>query len=210
MITKPSKEAVEHYLTVAKAIYGSFEVSYITHPDQDKINELRVTYLEDEFGLPKLMGVMKLIGIWLHGSKFKANALHFSKEPDAKWPEMMEIIHENILKYQNETPIIVLTLSPSGRMTREIGSARFEHDFEEDGNKLKIIHTLIEHEGYVATKTIQHMIKSKSTASVEKTVAGINTAIRKSLSLPKERSLIDSKRRSGYRIDPIYNIVLLK
>lgn len=91
---------------------------------------------------------------------------------------MLKILNAKILEYQNDVPIIVLTLSRSGRITRALDDNTFEHDFESDGFKKEILFALIENDGYVPTKEIKQRIGSKSTGSVSKTIASINTVLK--------------------------------
>lgn len=115
---------------------------------------------------------------------------------------------QKILEYQNDVPVIVLTLSRNGRITRSVDGTTFEHDFESDGFKKEILFMLLENNDHVPTSEIKRRTGSKSIESVSKTIAAINTILKIKLQLPTKGKVIESKRASGYRLNPLYNIVI--
>jgi hypothetical protein len=153
---------------------------------------------------------MMLAHEWLNGSDFTTRHFYLQKkDKSAKWADMIAILNAKILEYQNDTPVIVLSVSRSGRITRTIDGTVLEHEFESDGFKKDILFMLHEHDGYMPTREIQKRLGSKSAESVSKTIAAINTVLRIKLQLPKKQDVIESKRASGYRLNPLYNIVII-
>lgn len=202
------------YAPVIKSILASFEVSNahdsIHGKKIDACKNLRVIYLEKEFGSSKIIHVMHLLDVWLQGSPFKAEAFHFEKtDPEAKWSDMLLVIQGKFQEYINDLPIIQLTLHRSGRVTRETNGTVLTHDFKGLGKKIELLVILPQDGNYLQTEKIRSIIESKSTASVSKTIEAINTAVMKKLQLPPGKNLIESKKNSGYRINPIYNLIIV-
>ena len=112
------------------------------------------------------------------------------------------------MEFHNGAPLIVLGLSRNGRITRQVADQILDHEFEEDGLKPSILRLLVAQEDYVSPEEIKKIIKSKSKESVSKTIGSMNAKLRAKLQLPKNQSVIDSKRGKGYRINPFYNLVL--
>lgn len=206
-----SRITVIEYLPVIKAIFASFEVQDKHFKGNKDAQRLSVNYLEKEYGMSKLGHAMRLIGIWLEGSNFKVEMFHFIKmNPDAEWSEMLAIIEAKIMEYSNDVPIIVLTLSSSGRITREVNGSVFTLDFGSDKFKARILQWLPDNSAYIKVHQLTGFIESTSDSSVRKLIGQINDSAQSKLQLPKEKSLIEGKHGSGYRINPIYNLVRLK
>lgn len=204
-----SRITVTEYIPVIRAIFGFLEVTAVRYPDLDQKDRIRVMFFENDPA--KIMYAMSLINVWLKGSKFRAESIVFTKtDPKAKWSEMMSILRAKIAEHYNDSAVIALALSRSGRVTREIGGLTFTHDFEGDGLKVDIIRTLRDEGGFVRTSGIQHLVGSKSVESISKTIAAINVTLAVALQLPQDKKLIESKRGSGYRINLVYNLVTTK
>lgn len=202
-----SRHTIAEYLPEIKGICAAIEVEMARH-GLDDITQLQPLPAIEQYGRSKIIYAMMLINEWLKGSSFKTHVYFLQKsDKDVKWVDMLEILNAKILEYQNDVPVIVLTLSHSGRITRTIDGATFEHDFESDGFKKDILFMLHEYDGYIQTRDIQKRLGSKSTESVSKTIAAINTVLRAKLQFPKKQDVIESKRGSGYRLNPLYNIV---
>jgi hypothetical protein len=209
METQLARRTVEHYLPVLQAIYASLEVCLAT-TDMDRTDSLHFFYLEKEFGISKLSHVARLLENWLAGSKFEMRGLRiYKKDKNAKWSELMDFLDGKLIGYQNGAPVIQLTLSQNGRAVRDVGGKKLTHDFGSTGLKKNLIRLLVNCGDYVKISDIQKMIESKSEESVAKIILAINTAVRLKLQLPQTHKLIDSKRGSGYRINPIYNVILV-
>ena len=203
-----SRVTVEEYLPIIKSIFASFEVQDRYNDDMEKFNALRVNYLEKDFGSSRLLHAMKLIGVWLNGTKFQVNVFQFIKnDPEAKWSEMLNVIHAKFMEYANDLPIIVLTLTSSGRITREVNGIVLTHDFVGEKIKAQILTWLPNDGSYLKTEKLRVLVGSKSVQSLSKMINAINGNTTSKLGLPKNKALIESKRGSGYRINPIYNLV---
>lgn len=206
-----SRVTIAEYLPIIKSIFASFEVQDKGQSDMNKRSTLRVAYLEKDYGTSRLAHAMRLIGIWLQGTDFKSETFYFTKvDPEAKWSDMLRVIEAKILEYSNSLPVIVLILSSSGRITREICGVELTYDFASDKLKLQVLSWLPEDGRYLKVDKLTASIGSKSDASVRKMIGDINKTAKSKLQLPIKHPLIDSKQRSGYRIDPIYNIVRVK
>ncbi len=203
-----SRHTIAEYLPEIKGICASIEVEMAKH-DLDRLPQLQPLPAMEQYGRSKIVYALMLIHEWLEGSAFTTTHFHLQKkDTNAKWADMLQILNAKILEHQNDVPVIVLTLSRSGRITRTVDGATFEHDFKSDGFKKDILFMLDENDGYVQTRDIQKRLGSKSAASVPKTTAAINTALRTKLKLPKKQDVIESKRVSGYRLNPLYNIII--
>ncbi len=206
-----SRITITEYLPIVKSIFASFEVQDKANVGMEKMNSLRVDYLEREFDGSKLLHAMRMLNIWLEGSVFKAGPFHFTRSNnEVPWSEMLKIIESRIIEYSNGAPVIVLTLASSGRITREVNGVSLKCDFAADKLKLQILTWLPEDGEYVKTQRLMGFIGSKSAVSLSKMVGKINDDTQSKLQLPKNQLLIDSKRSSGYRINPVYNLVRTK
>ncbi len=203
-----SRNTVAEYLPEIKGICASLEVEMVRH-DLDGLIQLQPLPAIEQYGRSKIVYAMMLINEWLKDSSFKTHVYFFQKtDKNTKWVDMLKILNAKILEYQNDVPVIVLTLSRSGRIIRTVDGGTFEHDFESDGFKKEILFMLHENNGYVQTKDLKQRTGSKSTESVAKTIATINNVLRAKLQLPTKEKVIESKRASGYRLNPLYNIVI--
>lgn len=206
-----SRITIEQYLPIVKSIFASFEVQDKANIGMEKMNSLSVDYLEREFDGSKLLHTMRMLNIWLDGSVFKAGPFYFTRpNNEVPWSEMLKIIESKIIEYSNGVPVIVLTLASSGRIAREVNGVSLKCDFAADKLKLQILTWLPEDGEYVKTQRLMGFIGSKSAESLSKMVAKINSDTASKLQLPKNQPLIDSKKNSGYRINPIYNLVRTK
>lgn len=204
-----SRHTIAEYLPEIKGICASVEVEMSKH-DLDGLSEIQPLPAIEQYGRSKIVYAMMLIHEWLNDSNFTTRHFYLQKkDKSAKWTDMLAILNTKILEYQNDAPVIILSLSRNGRITRTVDGTILEHDFESEGLKKEILYTLYEHDGYMQTREIQKRIRSKSTESVSKTIAAINTVLRSKLQLPKEHDVIESKRGSGYRLNTLYNIVIV-
>lgn len=203
-----SRNTVTEYLPEIKGICASIEVEMSKH-DLDGLSELQPLPAIEQYGRSKIVYAMMLVNEWLKGTSFGTHVIFLQKkDKDAKWADMLAVLNAKILEYQNDIPVIVLTLSRNGRITRTVDGTIFDHSFESDGFKKDVLFMLHEHEGYVPTRDIQKRLGSKSAESVSKTIAAIGSVLRTKLQLPKKQDVIESKRGSGYRLNPMYNIVI--
>ena len=185
MDTKLARRTVENYLPVLRAIYASLDVSVATESRLENRDDLHFFYLEKEFGMSNLLHTTHLLEFWLKDSPdFEMKPMIFHKKhKHAKWADLFKLLDEKITEYQN--------------------------DFGTDGLKKEIIFYLVERGDFVRTGEIQKIIGSKSIESVSKIILSINTILRTKFQLPQKHKFIDSKRGSGYRINPVYNVIRL-
>ncbi len=204
-----SRHTIAEYMPEIKGICASIEVELSKH-DLDGLTQLQPLPAIEQYGRSKIVYAMMLVHEWLNGSAFTTHHVYLQKkDKSAKWADMIAILNAKILEYQNDTPVIVLSVSRSGRITRTIDGTVMEHEFESDGFKKDILFMLHEHDGYMPTEDIRKRLGSKSAAAVSKTIAAVNSVLRTRLQLPKKQDVIESKRGSGYRLNPLYNIVIV-
>ncbi len=206
-----ARRTIKEYLPVIEAIYASLDVSYQTHTvDIEKRDSLRFVHLERDFGTGKLLHAGNIISVWLRSSRFKVEGLNFHKiDKEAKWADFFKILDTQIVEYQNGAAIIQLTISSAGRTVREISGKELVHDFADEGMKKEIIFNLLDRRGFMQNLEIQNIVGSKSKESVAKIIGKINSSLGSALQLPPKQHIIESKRGSGYRINPIYNVIRL-
>ncbi len=203
-----SRRTVERYLPVIKAIIASFELEIKAYRDLDKDN-LHFFYLEKEFGGSKLLRASLILRIWLEGSGFVCNGFIIMKEDKvAKWVDLINIINKKIDEYKDDINIIEISLTSNGMIFRNINGMRYSYDFKNDGLKKRIIVFLAEQNDFVQTAAIQKYVKSTNVKSFSDAIRQINSIMEQKLKLPKAQNLIQSKRGSGYRINPLCNIIL--
>lgn len=203
-----SRHTIAEYLPEIKGICAAIEVEMARH-DLDGLTQLQPLPAIEQYGRSKIVYAMMLINEWLKGSSFKTHVYFLQKtDRSAKWADMLKILNTKILEYQNDVPVIALNLSRTGRITRAVDETVFEHNFESDGFKKEILFILLENNNYVPTNEIKQRTGSKSIESVSKTIAAINTVLKAKLQLPIKEKVIESKRASGYRLNPLYNIVI--
>lgn len=208
MSGKFSRHTIAEYLPEIKGICASLEVEMAKH-DLDGLLQLQPLPAIEQYGRSKIVYAMMLVGEWLKDSPFSTHSVYLKKnDKGAGWADMLSILNTKILEYQNDVPVIVLTFSRSGHITRTIDGTTLEHNFESDGFKKEILLILRENDSYVQTKDLKQRTGSKSTESVAKTIAAINSVLKAKLQLPTKEKIIESKRASGYRLNPLYNIVI--
>lgn len=203
-----SRHTITEYLPEIKGICASLEVEMAKH-DLNGLTQLQPLPAIEQYGRSKIVYAMMLVDGWLKDTPFSTHSVYLKKsDKGARWEDMLKVLNTKILEYQNDVPVIVLNLSRSGRIMRTINDTVLEHDFSSDGFKKKLLFALLENDGYIKTRDLQKKIESKSVESVAKTIASINTILRSKLQLPHKQKVIESKRISGYRLNPLYNIVL--
>ncbi len=211
METQLARRTVEQYLPVIRAIYASLEVSVTAASQLENKDDLYFSYLEKEFGMSSLLHAGYLLELWFKDSPdFEIKHVTFHKKnKKAKWADLFKLLDAKIIEYQNGTPIFGVGIHRNGRIVREFMGQKLVHDFGTDGLKKEIIFYLVERGDFTRTGEIQKIIGSKSVESVTKIILSINTILRTKFQLPQDHKFIDSKRGSGYRINPIYNVIRL-
>jgi len=166
--------------------------------------------MEREFTFSNLLHAGNILHIWLEGSDFDCDNVNFIKlNKDAKWIDFIKLFDKKLNEYKDSPSIIEISLSPEGIISREINGKQYKHDFKNDGLKTKIINFLANKFGYMQTSEIQKFTKSINTKSLSEAVRQINAVMEQGLKLPKSQNLILSKRGSGYKINPLYNIITI-
>lgn len=208
MTDELSRHTVYEYLPEIRGIAAGIEIE-LAKQDLDHLTELYNIPAREQYGPHKMTYAMMLLGEWLKDTSFETRGGIFHKtNKEAQWKKMLAIINAKILDYHNAEPIIEITLSTTNQVARNVTGHIFTHDF--DGElKPEILRLLAEYKDYTQTDALTNYLKS-TTESVYKTINAINSILRKQLQLPLNKNLIDGKRKFGYRINPCYNIVLVK
>lgn len=207
----PSRIAVTEYLPVIHTAIATIESELASGLDLNRISNLTHLSAPGQFESWQTAHALNVLKAWLRGSKFTADNYGLSKlDSKAKWGEMLEIFRTKLAEYSNQAVIFEIVFSHTGRMTRDIMGTILSHDFESDGSRTEMLIRLVESgKGYVPTKTIRRLLDSKSEDAIRKMIKVINLTVGHKLRLPPDYNLIESKRRSGYRINPIYHIVVM-
>jgi len=204
-----SIQAVKEYLPALCTICASLEIELMKYHDElEKRNSFDVVYLRQKMGSQNLYEGMDVISILLNGTPYRVQELTFSRtDAIAKWWDMLQFLKGKIAECYNDAPVIELTLSNSGRITRSVGGVTLTHDFEGESSRLDFIRLLTDHVGYTATEELMKSLGFKTEKALSGAKKTVNDILQNKLQLPHGKELIDSKRNSGYRINPMYNIV---
>lgn len=207
--TQFTRYTIFEYLTEIKAIFASIEIELATY-DLDHLSEIRPLPAFEQYGKLKIGYAMMLVNKWLEGTEFSTqHGFFWKKDKEVKWTDMLKVIDAKILEYYNGEPVIEITLTENGRIERTVNGRMFFHDFDGE-QRPEIIRKLVDESDYYPTSELQKAIHSKSLDSTYKAINSINDVLRAKLYLPKNFDLIDSKRTDGQRINPIYNVILVK
>jgi len=213
LATKPKLTGltISEYLPFIKKLYAELEVQILSPEcDLEKTDRLFMDYLRDDFGITNLLHILDICGMWLQESPFGVQHYKFfRKDHDIPWSKMLGIIFSKISEHANQVPIICMTLSSNGEIVREIYGTKLSRAFKKGSLKVDILSFLAKESDYVPVKKIQESIKSRSSFSIRKIIFNINQETENDLSLPATQPLIINHRGSGFRINPIYNIVLI-
>ena len=211
MESKFTRPTTNHFLPMVQKILAMLEVEVVRYPDLDKKNEIMVMHQEtDPADQSQITYSLMLMATWLEGTPFeiRSHGSFAKKNAKAKWAQLVQILYAKLLEFHNGAPLIVLGLSRSGRIARQVVDQVVFHEFEKDGFKPAILRLLVGQEDYVQSKEIKKHVVSRSKESVSKTIGSVNSILCTTLQLPKNQKVIDSKRGQGYRINPFYNLVL--
>lgn len=203
-----SRLAVTQSLPLIKAVLANIDIQLADIQNIDEYNRFIITGPEQE----KILHSYELEVImnqWLKGSSFKFIFQYFEK-PDEKtsWKELRHILTSKLSEYLNSDPIIVLEMF-RGKITRSMPHAQLSHDFYEDGNKIKIIQSMPRDGSFLKLAKIKDLVPSKSDKSLTNDIGSINAILENKLQLPSEKNFIDSHKGTGYRINSIYNLVIV-
>lgn len=205
-----SRISVHEYLPALRRIFSVIEIGNDSHPDPDRLQDLHLFFLREELDGTQYDHAMDIIAAWLKGSRFASDFARIWKlEPSATWQELTDLLTQRMAEDGNDVTVIELTLHPTGKMTRIINKTELPCDFTNDGLKTSLLRLLAENGGYVPTQDIITHIGSKDLDSLSELKRTTNHAARIDLKLPASYNLIDSKKGSGYRIHPLYNLVVI-
>ncbi len=203
-----SRTAVVEYVPVIRALIASIETERMTVKNYEKAQWLYVHFLDEEFGSSKVDHTMDVISVWLEGSQFSADCGGIKKlKKDTEWIDLLDLLHKKLLDFKNYAPIIVVSFSESGRMTRMEDGFSMHSDFAPHSQTAGLIRLLGKHDGYVSTDQICETIRCAGIEGLNTLKDRLNKKLERDLQLPKAHKFIDSKRLSGYRVGHIYNIV---
>lgn len=207
-----SSITIESYLPEIRRIFTFLEMELFEHSERlEKKESLILFYLEKEIPLLRLMHAIAILGQWLQGTKFGIENMAIKKlDPSARWVEVVDILEEKLMEFANQAPVIELILSPNGRVTRKIGETTLSHDFEGDSMKVDLLKLLAVESRFVSPKDICRRIDCKNTKALSTMKKTINDVLQVKLQLPKKKDFIEGKRGPGYRIDALYNLVVVR
>ena len=209
MVTKLSYQANVQFLPTIKAILGFLDIDVARHPSLNEKDMLLILGVDDESERMKVGGAKSVMSVWLEDTPFTVDHYCFRKKEGAKWETMLALLHNKIDEYDTR-PVIEFIISPSGTISREVAGEIFSCDMDDDGMKISIIKCLHEAGGLVSTAQLKKFTGSKSDESILKQVGKINTTLKHDLHLPASLKFIETKRGSGHRINPAYNVIFLK
>lgn len=206
-----SRITVAEYLPALRRIFAVIEIGDATHPDPDRVNDLHLHFLKDEFEGTVYVHAMDIIEVWLKGSKFGSDFARIWKvDPTATWDELKDILRKKMKEYAYDVTLIRLVLSKEGRMTYHESHDNSHCDFADDGMNLALIRMLAERQGtYVPTQEIIDRIECKDLKALSEQKRTINAVLHRDMGMSREYEVIDSKPGSGYRVHPLYHVAVL-
>lgn len=209
-----SSLAIESYLPDIRRIFSFFEMELLEHQEAlEKRQSLYLFLLEKEIPIIRLVHAGTILNSWLEGTQFSVVRLEIRKtDPSAQWADMFDIIEEKLLSLVNQVPLIELTLSSDGHISRMIGKHELSHDFEGDSKKVDLLKVLSAHNGFMDTIDCLRRLGDISPRALSDMKKKINDALRVNLKLPKDedKDVIVNKRSTGYRINGLYNVVSVR
>jgi len=201
---------VSEYLPALRRIFAALEVGFTNDPNPSRLNDMRLLFLEKELPGSTYVHAMDIIEFWLKDTKFKADFARIWKcDPATDWRELMVLLRQKFVDFENEASLIVLGLSErTGLMTREVNQEILKCSFEPDSMKLQVLVALHSGKNVLPTE-LRRITGSTSIDSVGATIKNVCDAARVKLQLPKNKRLIEHERE-GYCINPVYNLVMTK
>lgn len=103
--------------------------------------------------------------------------------------------------------VFVLHLEKNGNLWHS--DKKFCYSMEADSNRVQILKYLIENKGYQPPKEMISYIETETTKTLRSEINKIRKSIKDKLGLDG-KDIIESKKNSGYRINPKYKILLSK
>jgi hypothetical protein len=207
-----SRQMVTVYLPIIREIRAALELR-LDSLDVGNRRSFSLVFLINKHGSRELANAAYIIKSWTHDLNFNIQTPDFQKiNDDAKWSELFNVIDSGLRRYGNDAAVIEISLSRStGRITRKVNESSLIKDFSGDGNKIRIILSIAEGAGFVSSGALKQRVGSKTQKSLTNEIGQINSLLRRALQLPvhENKRFIDGKQGSGYRINPLYNLVLL-
>ncbi|KKW30105.1 MAG: hypothetical protein UY72_C0022G0004 [Candidatus Uhrbacteria bacterium GW2011_GWD2_52_7] len=207
-----SSTTVESYLPEIRQIFSFLEMELFEYSEKrEKKDFLTLFYLGKEMGTVRLDHAVTILEQWFRGTPFTVENLGIKKsDPTVPWSNVVDIIEEKLIEFANRAPLIELTLTSSGHISRTIGNVTLSHDFEGDSKKVDLLNFLANHNGFIGVDEICLRIDCKSTGALNVMKKSINDILGVKLQLPKTKELIEGRRGSGYQVDPLYNVVTIR
>lgn len=204
-----SNDTIKEYLPEIKAILGTLEISAEQYgEDFNKVKSLYFGFLK--YDSSRIYHALGVIGFWLKGTKFEVkngNIYRINENKKAKWLELISILRTKIIELYNQEPIVEILINKSGKIIRDVGGYKFDHQLESDSMKLEIIKHLKNNPSGLDTEDLQKFVRSKSSQSIRQSIGQINSSLNEVLQLPIKQDFILNK---PYRINPVYNVVLAR
>jgi hypothetical protein len=111
---------------------------------------------------------------------------------------------EKTIQSQNSDVVIVYETSDV-TLNRIIDGKVYSYDISENGKRKKLLDLLLNKKGYIQTEDLRSLLDCPTNPAVAKIVQTFNDYARNTLKL-KKLKLVDSKKGSGYRINPKIHI----
>ena len=204
-----SRQTITQYLPVIKEIIATAEIDLKESPQLENRKFLQFFFLEKTHSASKIGYAMTIIKNWVDPKKFEVKYLTITKQNEkATWKQLLKELHTHLENYHNDTDVIILTLSKEGIIKRIVLNTEYTQNLSDSGMKIKILNCLSENEGFIKTNLIKKLINSKNVESVSKQIGTLNFSLEHRLKLPKNKHLVESKSGKGYRINPIYNLIV--
>ena len=120
--------------------------------------------------------------------------------------ELIKINKDSTIKNKKSDEIVIVYNTIDSTLNREIDNKIFSYDLSEDGKRRKLLDYLYNEKKYVKTDDLKKYLSSPTSSAVAKIVKGLNEYTKNTLRL-KNIKFIDSKKGSGYRINPKITII---
>lgn len=111
---------------------------------------------------------------------------------------------ERMVQSQNSDVVIVYDTSDIS-LNRIIDGKVYSYDISENGKRKKLLDLLLDKKGYIQTEDLRSLLECPTSPAVAKIVQTFNDYACNTLKL-KKLKLVDSKKGSGYRINPKIHI----
>lgn len=107
----------------------------------------------------------------------------------------------------DSSSVFVLHLEKDGDLWHT--DKKFCYSMEADSNRFQILKYLIENKGYQSPKEMISYVETETTKTLRSEINKIRKSIKDKLGLDG-KDIIESKKNSGYRINPKYKILISK